>query len=136
MAWCATCHQADAQGSFDGELTPLFHNTSLGRPDANNLMLVMLEGVHRQSDVAEMPMPGFGQLSDHQLATLGTWLTQGYGNPAALVTAQQVRTLRHGDAPSSLVAIVRVAIAVVVIGLLLAALVILRRRRVPIESRR
>jgi mono/diheme cytochrome c family protein len=34
-AYCATCHQARGQGSFDGGLPPLFHNTALGRHDAH-----------------------------------------------------------------------------------------------------
>jgi len=43
-AYCATCHQAEGQGSFDGGLPSLLHNTALGRINTNNLVIVMLEG--------------------------------------------------------------------------------------------
>lgn len=70
-AYCATCHQAQGQGSFDGKLPSLFHNTALGRTNTNNLIMAILEGVHRQPDV---DMPGFAHdLSDRQVATLGTY---------------------------------------------------------------
>jgi mono/diheme cytochrome c family protein len=98
-AYCATCHQAGAEGSFDGGLPPLFHNTALGRTSAANLVLVILDGLHRQPDVF---MPGFrGQLSDHQLATLAGYLTQRWGNPKATVSAEEVRKLRDGASGSS-----------------------------------
>ena len=126
-AWCATCHQVDAQGSFDGGLPPLFHNTALGQPSSNNLVLVMLEGIHRQGEFAELPMPAFAHLSDRQLATLGSWLTRRYGNPAASVTDDQVATLRRGGSPSHLVIAVQAAIALVVA--VVAALLVAWRRR-------
>lgn len=128
-AWCAACHQAQGEGSFDGGLPALFHNTALGATDTGNLVMVMLEGVHREAGTPETLMPGFAKLSDRQLATLGAYLTQRYGNPAATVTEEQVRTLRAGGAPSHLVLFVRLAIAAVVIALIFAFLVALRRRR-------
>ena len=93
-AYCATCHQAQGQGSFDGGLPSLLHNTALGRENTNNLVMVILDGLRRQPDVL---MPGFAkELSDTQVATLGTYLIQHFGNPAAKVTADQVATLRSG----------------------------------------
>jgi len=128
-AWCATCHQAQAEGSFDGGLPPLFHNTALGGTDTNNLVMVMLDGVRRETGTSETLMPGFAQLSDRQLATLGSYLTRRYGNPAATVNEEQVRTLRAGGAQSHLVLIARLALAVVVIALVVAFLAAVRRRR-------
>lgn len=93
-AYCATCHQAQGQGSFAGGLPSLVHNTALGRENTNNLVMVILDGLRRQPDVL---MPGFAkELSDTQVATLGTYLIQHFGNPAAKVTADQVATLRSG----------------------------------------
>ena len=113
---CSTCHQARAQGSFDGGLPPLFHNTALGRFTTNNLVMVMLDGIHRETDPPDLPMPGFAKLSDRQLATLGSYLTQRYGNPQATVTMAQVTTLRAGGAASHLVLIARLAIATGIIA--------------------
>lgn len=119
-AYCATCHQAEGQGSFEGGLPSLPHNTALGRANTNNLVMVMLEGVHRQPDVL---MPGFDkQLSDIQVATLGSYLIQHFGNPAGTVTAAQVAELRAGPAKSMLATIAQAALAVgalVIIGLII-----------------
>lgn len=129
-AWCATCHQADGEGSFDGGLPPLFHNTTLGTANTNNLVMVMLAGVRRQRDSTDVPMPGFArELSDEKIATLGGYLTQRYGNPQAAVTAEQVRTQRIGGAPSHLVLVARLAMAVVVIALIAALAILTRRKR-------
>jgi mono/diheme cytochrome c family protein len=129
-AYCATCHQAEGQGSFDGGLPSLVQNTALGRENTNNLVMVILDGLRRQPDVL---MPGFGKaLSDRQIATLGNYLTQQFGNPAAKVTEAQVASLRAGEAKSDLAAIVQGAIAaaaVVVVGLV--GWLVYRMRRRP-----
>jgi hypothetical protein len=99
--------------------------------DTNNLVMVMLDGVRREAGTSEVPMPGFAALSDRQLATLGAYVTQRYGNPGATVTEEQVRTLRAGGAPSHLVLIARLALAAAVIALVVACLGVVRRRRRP-----
>lgn len=132
-AHCATCHQARGQGSFDGGLPPLFHNTALGRTNTNNLVMVMLAGVQRKTDYSGVLMPGFAKdLSDQQIATLGTYLSQRYGNPDAKVTVAQVSNLRAGGASSHLVLAARVGIAAGVILVLgLCAAFLRRGRRKP-----
>ncbi len=128
-AHCATCHQAQGQGSFDGGLPSLFNNTALGRVNTNNLVMVMLEGLHRHPDIL---MPGFAKdLSDRQIATLGSYLTQRYGNPNAQVTAGQVAMLRSGGASSNLVLLARAAmVAAVLLIVVVIGLWARRRRRV------
>ncbi len=128
-AHCASCHQAHGEGSFDGGLPPLFHNTATGRARPDNLVLVILEGIRWQTGDSGVHMPGFAHaLSDHQLATLANYLTLRYGNPAARITGSQAATLRAGGAPSHLVALVRLAMVVVVV-LILAIPVLWRRRK-------
>lgn len=128
-AWCATCHQDDAQGSFDGEMPPLFHNTALAGPDSNNLVLVTLDGIPRRGN-AVLKMPGFANtLSDRQIATLDAWLLVRYGNPAVKVTADQVSALRRGGKSSHLVEIVQGAIAVGAAVVLVLLVAVARRRR-------
>ncbi|WP_395120696.1 c-type cytochrome [Rhodanobacter sp. FW102-FHT14D06] len=129
-AYCASCHQARGEGSFDGGLPPLFHNTATGRTDTANLVMVILDGIRWHTDDSGVHMPGFAhELSDRQIATVGNWLLQHYGNPAATVSVEQVRTLRAGGAPSHLVLLARLAIIVIV--LLLSAVIfwLLRRRK-------
>jgi mono/diheme cytochrome c family protein len=127
--YCASCHQSGGQGSFDGGLPPLFHNSGIGRSNTNNLVMAMLEGIQRHIEPYELRMPGFAKdLSDTQLATLGTYLVQRFGNPEVKVTSEQVRQLRSGGAPSRLLTVTRVGIGLVAL-LLLALIVVLDRRR-------
>ncbi|SEA60965.1 c-type cytochrome [Paraburkholderia sartisoli] len=129
--YCASCHQAKGEGASDGGLPSLFHNTALGRSNTNNLVMVMLDGVHRQADTPDMLMPGFAQLlTDQQIATLGNYLLKRYGNVNATVTVDQVRALRAGGESSSLVGLARAGImAAVLIVLGIVALLVVRRSR-------
>jgi mono/diheme cytochrome c family protein len=128
-AYCATCHQAQAQRTFDGGLPPRFHNAANGGANTDNLVLVMLQGIHRETEPPEIPMPGFAKLSDRELATLGAYVVRRYGNPAAIVTVEQVATLRGGGAPSRLVLLVQVAMAVGILAIAAAIVFLARRRR-------
>lgn len=132
-AYCATCHQDRGQGSFDGSLPPLFHNTATGRRNTDNLVMVILDGIAWRTDGSGIRMPAFAQeLSDRQVATLGNYLTQHFGNPAAAVTVAQVRTLRAGGPSSNLVLLARILIAaalVVLIAIIVAIVRALTRRR-------
>ena len=132
-AYCATCHQDRGQGSFDGGLPPLFHNTATGRRNTDNLVMTILDGIAWRTDGSGVRMPGFAsELSDQQIATLGNYLTQHFGNPAAAVTIDQVRTLRAGGASTNLVLLARVLMAVVLVILIAIIVAIVRaitRRR-------
>ncbi|WP_295959943.1 cytochrome c [Rhodoferax sp.] len=134
-AHCASCHQASGEGvglAFNGARLPsLFHNTALGHANANNLVSAILEGVQRQSGGPNVLMPAFAKdLSDTQIATLGNYLLQHFGNPAAHVTAEQVSTLRSGGEASALVLLARIGMGVGLVLLLLLLLLtwLLRRK--------
>ena len=72
-------------------------------------------------------MPGFKKkLSDQQIATLGAYLLQYYGNPKAQISAAQVKTLRAGGAPANLLLAARLGIAALFI-VIIAALFALAR---------
>ncbi|WP_312435297.1 cytochrome c [Janthinobacterium sp.] len=119
-AHCASCHQAKGEGSFDGSLPPLYHNSATGRSQTNNLVMAMLDGVERQYGGSNHLMPAFRQvLSDEQIVTLGNYVQGKYGNPAGKVTLEQVTTLRRGGAPSNLIGIARGAMIVGLLALLL-----------------
>ncbi|KAB8060216.1 c-type cytochrome [Janthinobacterium sp. FT14W] len=133
-AQCASCHQARGEGSFDGSLPPLFHNSVTGRSNSNNLVMAILDGVERQdgegSHAAGHLMPAFRQtLSDEQIVTLGNYVQKMYGNPDVKVTAEQVTTLRNGGAPSNLIGLARAGIIVGVLALLALLLWWRGRRR-------
>ncbi|HEX7348637.1 MAG TPA: cytochrome c [Rhodanobacteraceae bacterium] len=130
-AYCASCHEDQGQGSFDGGLPSLFHNTATGRSNTANLVMVMLDGIHGYGNGA-IRMPGFGsELSNRQIATLGSYVTQHFGNPAATITVSQVATLRAGGASSNLVLLARIliVIALIILALIIVGIVVLIRRR-------
>jgi len=61
-AWCPTCHQVDARGSFDGGLPPLVHNTALGQPSSDNLDARHARGsIHRRVTFDELRSPRLTQ---------------------------------------------------------------------------
>lgn len=132
-AECASCHQARGEGSRG--LPSLFHNSGVGRLDTNNLVMVILDGIHRGpiNDASGTLMPAYRDtLSNTQIATLGTYLVYHFGNPDAKVTADQVAKLKTGGmAGPDLVKIARIAMVagLVIILLIIAALVALRIRR-------
>jgi len=129
-AYCASCHQDRGQGSFDGGLPSLFHNTATGRTNTNNLVMVILDGISWPADGSGVHMPGFAQtLTDQQVATLGSYLLKHYGNPAAVISADQVKTLRAGGAPSHLVLLARLALIVILLVLVAIIVMLMRRRR-------
>jgi mono/diheme cytochrome c family protein len=130
-AWCAACHQARGQGSFDGGLPPLFHNTALGSANTNNLVAVILYGIVRQAESPEVVMPGFAQdLTDPQVASLARYLVRQYGNPRAAVTAEQVSALRLGAGGAShLVLAARLVPAALLIAIAALIFAFARHRR-------
>ncbi|MFJ4089639.1 c-type cytochrome [Pseudomonas psychrophila] len=96
-AHCSTCHQPQRQGSFEGGLPSLLHNTAVGRSNPNNLVMVILDGVKRGAHGEDIRMQDFARnLSDQQVATLATYLTGHYGNADVKVSAAQVKVLRDG----------------------------------------
>ena len=129
--YCAACHQAQGQGTEGGGLPGLFHNTSLGHANSNNLVQVLLHGIERHG--ADTVMPGFAdELSDKQITALGNYLLTNYGNPAANVTEPQVAQLRDpatAGSSSSFLMLARVGMAVGLVIVLGVIAWLLRRRK-------
>ncbi|MGI4985648.1 MAG: c-type cytochrome [Janthinobacterium lividum] len=92
---CASCHQANGKGTPDAYYPSLLRNSTVGATHADNLIQVILHGVHRQTPGDDVGMPGFGQqLSDAQIAALASYVTQRFGNPAVKVSDKDVARLR------------------------------------------
>ncbi len=146
---CASCHQAGGQGSADGGLPSLFHNTALGHAKPDNLIMAILQGVSHPTGgvgdasatprdgmettaqaaerdshaVSQVDMPAFAdKLSDTQVATLTNYLMVQYGHPTTPVTAADVATLRGGGPPSPLLSLARWGMGAVLAIVLLAIL--------------
>ena len=104
IANCATCHSWTGEGrggSAAGAYPSLIHNSVVGASAANNLTMVMLHGVIRETKVtnatnaANVFMPAFAdQLNDAQIAAISNYVTKTFGNPQSTTTAGQVVKLR------------------------------------------
>lgn len=98
LAGCAKCHNPNGLGSDDHFYPSLVHNSTVGAQNSNNLIQVILHGVHRKtpSDPDEVDMPAFDEkLSDVQIAGLTNYLIQQFGNPKTpSVTVKEVSRLR------------------------------------------
>jgi mono/diheme cytochrome c family protein len=98
IANCASCHRWSGEGvgaSAPGAYPPMMHNSVVGAADATNLVMVILHGVRRKTQNADILMPSFGdQLTDDQIAELGNYVTKQFGNPHSSITAQQVARWR------------------------------------------
>jgi fructose 5-dehydrogenase cytochrome subunit len=139
---CASCHAAEGQGSRDGYYPSLFHNSATGARHATNLIAAILYGVDRTVSGKQAFMPGFGghptdanQLSDRDVARLGTYVLAHYGPGETTVTEQDVNEVRRGGPSSSLLLLARagLAAAAVVVVLAIALLVFGRARRRPLR---
>jgi fructose 5-dehydrogenase cytochrome subunit len=126
---CASCHQPSGDGTHDGAFPSLTRNSALGRDNADNLVMVVLNGLHIRTGGDERLMPGFAdELSDQQIAQLASFVMSEYGNPDVHVDAARVKTLRAGG-DSALPAMGQMlAIAAVVLLLIVMVAVCLRRR--------
>ena len=95
---CASCHGwqgTGVGGESAGAYPSLLHNTALGTATPNNLTMVVLHGVSRQTNQVHVAMPGFAdQLSDADVATLVNFLSMQFGNPAATTSAANVAKMR------------------------------------------
>ncbi|MEQ7919408.1 cytochrome c [Xanthomonas sp. WHRI 1810A] len=132
---CANCHQANGQGN--AQYPSLFNNTATSRAD--NLIAVIVDGVHRTVDGVAVDMPAFGpdgrftdRLNDQQIADVSNYVLSRYGNPDQTVTAADVAQSRKGGPEATLAVLAKFTVpAIILVGLLigLGAWLIARRRR-------
>lgn len=97
LAVCAGCHGREGEGK-PHVAVPMRGNSTVRQSDAHNLIVTMLDGIGAQDfpGLERMQdMPGFaGQLSDTELAQLGSYLRATWGGQPADVTPEAVKALR------------------------------------------
>ena len=132
---CASCHGDAGAGSGDGYYPPLLHNTAVGAPAANNLVMVILNGVRRQAAGKLAFMPAFGNLDDDAVASLVNYVERQFGDPAVRVEPGDIAAFRTPAGPSPpygrIALWAGIAIAAVFVAVVLALLLRRRHRRQP-----
>ncbi|MGE7368573.1 c-type cytochrome [Neorhizobium sp. NPDC001467] len=129
---CATCHMPNGAGTSDTYYPSLFNNATVDTAIPNNLVMTILEGVHRDANGHHAFMPGFREdFTNEQVASLANYVSQTYGGGKMNVTSDKVEEIKNGGATPLIKKLVPWAIAA---GLFLAAailalLVMLRLRR-------
>jgi len=95
---CASCHGRAGAGGGNSYYPSLFHNSATGATAPNNLVQVILNGVHRTGNQGQaIAMPAFAsQLDDAQAAALANYLIDTYGRGAGKVGAGFVASERSG----------------------------------------
>jgi mono/diheme cytochrome c family protein len=100
---CASCHAASGAGSSDGTYPSLMNNSAVAARDPSNLVMVILQGVSRQTAEGHAFMPGFaGRLDDAQVASLANHMLGQFGDERSKVDAGFVARQRVGGPPSPL----------------------------------
>ncbi|WDS35255.1 cytochrome c [Pseudoxanthomonas sp.] len=94
---CAACHRTDAEG-YPHAFPRVAGNPSVLAPDPTTLVRLILAGSalpSTQAAPSNLGMPGFAwRLSDEEVAKLGTFVRNSWGNKAPEVSVAQVKAVR------------------------------------------
>ena len=94
---CASCHGIDGSGSEDQVYPSLILNSTVKSLKANNLVLVISEGIHRQMDSGEVFMPGFKQdLNDAQIAAITQYVRKNFASIVDKTSEKDVKAIIPG----------------------------------------
>jgi mono/diheme cytochrome c family protein len=97
---CAGCHGSDGL-ALDGEAPPLAGATWVAGSEVRLIRIVM-HGVRGPiqvgNEIYDREMPGFGaKLSDHEMASLLSFVRRRWGGPSAPITPETVSRIRAAD---------------------------------------
>ncbi|HEX4150630.1 MAG TPA: c-type cytochrome [Steroidobacteraceae bacterium] len=95
---CASCHKADGTG-VPNLIPDLAASAAVASPEPTTVIRVMLEGANSVATKAEPTgpaMPTFGwQLTDAQIAAVGTYIRNSWTHASPAVTERQVHEARR-----------------------------------------
>lgn len=97
---CQACHQADAKGLV-GAFPPLAGSPIVNEADPAQMITIVLGGYDARAEYGVMPAQA-EQLTDAQIAAVASYVRANFGNTAAPVTEDQVRSLRSTVAPQTM----------------------------------
>jgi mono/diheme cytochrome c family protein len=95
---CSACHHTDGRGAMRA-LPAIAGNSSVLAADPTSIIRLILQGSQLPGTAAApspLGMPSFGwRLSDQEVAELGTFIRQSWGNHAPAIAPEQVHHLRE-----------------------------------------
>jgi nitrite reductase (NO-forming) len=93
---CSTCHQANGEG-MEGVFPPLA-KSSLLTATPKRIVDIMLHGLNGPVTVNgkdyNSTMPAQTQLTDDEVANIGTYVLNSWGNPGGRITKEEVAAQR------------------------------------------
>ena len=99
---CSTCHQANGEG-MAGVFPPLA-KSSLLKDDPKRIISIMLHGLNGPITVNgkdyNSTMPPMSQLTDDEVANIGTYVLNSWGNSGGRITKEEVAEVRKAPAPA------------------------------------
>ncbi|WP_339115458.1 c-type cytochrome [Thioclava sp. GXIMD2076] len=127
---CAACHGINGEGSDDGHFPSLTQNTAVGAETPDNLVMAIVDGIHRESADGNAVMPAFAPetqvihtgLDNDQIAAVSNFVTAQFGRGDAGLTGSKVASIRAG---APLPFLLKNAAALAIIGFVIGALVII-----------
>ncbi|MBP2168833.1 D-sorbitol dehydrogenase (acceptor) [Erwinia toletana] len=127
---CASCHGLEGQGTRDNFYPSLTHNSAVSAATAQNLVMTIVDGIHRKGSDSDVGMPAFGQqLNDAQIAAVTQYVRRHFAGIDQNISAEQVTTLRNGGEAPFIVRYINYLIAAGVIVAIIILLLIVRMRR-------
>jgi len=92
MQYCLVCHQVTG-GGVSG-LNPPLQDTEYVLGEKNRLIEILIKGSNVglliQGNTYSNAMPGFGNLSDEDIANVATYIRNSFGNMADPITKEEV----------------------------------------------
>ena len=128
---CASCHGHQGQGTSDNFYPSLINNSAVSGPGPQNLVMTIVEGIHRKGSDSDVSMPAFAQqMNNGQIASLSNYVRSQFANIDDRLSAEDVQTLRHGGEPPFIVRYLYwlIGAGIVIVLLILFGLMRLRKR--------
>ncbi|MFG1174296.1 c-type cytochrome [Erwiniaceae bacterium CAU 1747] len=127
-AACSSCHGQTGEGTKDNFYPSLTHNSAVSAATPDNLVMTVVEGIHRQGSDADVSMPAFAaQLNNAQIASVTHYVRSHFAGISQPVTAEDVSQIRNGGEPPFIMRYKNGFMAAC--ALLLVLIVLLRWRR-------
>lgn len=128
---CASCHGHAGQGTADNFYPSLTHNSTVSAPGPQNLIMTIVNGIHRKGNDSDVSMPAFAdQMDNAQIASVSRYVRLQFAGIDDKLSEQGVQVLRQGGEPPFIMRYLNalMAGAIIIVLLLLFGLIKWRKR--------